>query len=319
MSIVSKKITSAYGWLVVEIWLLIALGGAVRAMNAGLACPDWPLCFGDYIPDYHPQVYFEFIHRVMAGLIGIVSVWLAVLMFRNPKVSKTLKWLVAISLVTLAAQIILGGLTVLWLLHEKVVAAHLMLASFFIGMNLWIYMACKQPDESVNVIPGLARFVLSVLAALGVQILLGGLVASHYAGVICTDFPLCHGQWIPTLNGTLGLHVIHRLGAYLLTTLVIGLYFWSRQFGPGEFHRIAAWMLVVVLWQVCVGIANVVFLTPPLITVIHLASAMTILCLGMRLLYLSRYALIAKRQLPEYRADEKAQPFERPQVSYTGQ
>ena len=62
-----------YAALCTEIFILIALGGGVRAMDAGLACPDWPLCFGDYIPDYHPQDFLEFIHRALAGLVGIVS------------------------------------------------------------------------------------------------------------------------------------------------------------------------------------------------------------------------------------------------------
>ena len=57
---------------------VIALGVLTRAMDAGLACPDWPLCFGDVIPDYHPQVYLEFIHRNLGRIYGPgldISLW----------------------------------------------------------------------------------------------------------------------------------------------------------------------------------------------------------------------------------------------------
>ena len=80
---------TAFKWLVVATFALIALGGSVRVMNAGLACPDWPLCFGDVIPDYHPQVYFEFIHRVLAGLVSIVFAGLMyLLLFRSTAPSR---------------------------------------------------------------------------------------------------------------------------------------------------------------------------------------------------------------------------------------
>lgn len=275
----SPKLASAYGWLTLEIWLLIALGGGVRAMNAGLACPDWPLCFGDVIPDYHPQVYMEFIHRAMAGMVAIVSVILTVLVWRNKRLPKSLKWLSLGALVLLAAQIIFGGLTVLLLLHANVVAVHLLLGASFFALNLWMYMSLK--GEGVEVAPmsvGLYRFIRVVAGLVVLQILLGGLVASNYAATVCAEFPLCAGQWIPTLHGPIGLQVMHRLNAYLTTAAILVLYFWSGR------SRTAGWLVVGVLFQMGLGIANVLLYAPPLITVLHLATAIGILALVCRLL-----------------------------------
>ena len=113
----------AFGFLVGAVFVLIALGGAVRTMKAGLACPDWPLCFGRFIPDYHPQVYFEFIHRVVAGSVAILAVGLMLVLFRS-KASSRLKVMGAVALMLLAAQIVFGGLTVILLLKANVVATH---------------------------------------------------------------------------------------------------------------------------------------------------------------------------------------------------
>jgi len=59
---------------------LMAVGSATRVMNAGLACPDWPLCYGQIVPrqQMNLQVFLEWFHRMDASLIGLMSIWLAV-------------------------------------------------------------------------------------------------------------------------------------------------------------------------------------------------------------------------------------------------
>ncbi len=277
---------SAFGWLVVSVFALIALGGSVRIMNAGLACPDWPLCFGDVIPDYHPQVYFEFIHRVVAGLVALATVSLQFMLVRS-NAPKTLKWLAWGSVLLLATQIIFGGLTVLLQLHSKVVAAHLGMGTAFFGLLMWMYLSLKNPEsrrlDSAVIPKWLTRWSIFLGGAVYGQIILGGLVASHFASLVCTDFPKCQGEWFPTFSGIIGLHLIHRLGAYTTFTLVVAnLILLRKKIGSSMLKRISTGTFAMVCAQIAIGIANVLFFTPPLIAVAHLAMATALLSMVVR-------------------------------------
>jgi cytochrome c oxidase assembly protein subunit 15 len=65
--------------------LLMAVGSATRVMNAGLACPDWPLCYGQLVPSkqMNLQVFLEWFHRLDAALIGLSAIALAGLSWWN--------------------------------------------------------------------------------------------------------------------------------------------------------------------------------------------------------------------------------------------
>ena len=71
------RLALGFQFLVVLPFCLIVLGALVRANGAGLACPDWPLCFGEFIPRFDFKIAFEWGHRVLAGSVGIVFIALA--------------------------------------------------------------------------------------------------------------------------------------------------------------------------------------------------------------------------------------------------
>jgi heme a synthase len=273
----------SYKILVIEVFLLIAVGGSVRLMNAGLACPDWPLCFGDYIPDYHPQVYFEFIHRVMAGTVTIGVLVLNYFLFRS-SVPRSMKRVGAISWVLITAQVIFGGLTVTMRLAPLVVATHLMLAATFFISLLWIYLGLRDRPAVVQSGP---RWLLTesrvLTACVWGQIFLGGLVAANQASLVCTDFPLCHGEWFPTFHGSIGLQIIHRLGGYTLFTIILANWLIVRKVSANpRVRRLANLLFAGVCLQVGLGISNLMLFTPPLIAVAHLATGVGLLSIALR-------------------------------------
>ena len=211
--------------IVVLVAILIALGAATRAMNAGLACPSWPLCFGKIIPDYHPQVYFEFIHRTVAGLIGILTLIFSIKLLRS-KESMRLKVLIGFSLILLLCQIALGALTVTELLKYQIVTLHLIFGISFWSVLMWILFSLSTRNNNfIEPVPlRFSALIVLLFMVIYIQIILGGLVSSNYAGLACPDFPLCQGQWIPTFDGLIGYQVIHRLGAYVTFLFVLLLF-----------------------------------------------------------------------------------------------
>ncbi len=301
----SESVPKWYLWalfaLLVAVFILILIGASVRVMNAGLACPDWPLCFGDVIPDYHPQVYFEFIHRVVAGVVSFLTVSLTGWLVFKSKVSRSIKTLACGTVLLLIVQVVFGGLTVLWQLHGKVVAAHLAMGTGFFTL-LWIqYLrlssgawpwrtwTLEQLDPSTAKPMGARwwqNWTIGLSLAVYAQIILGGLVASHYAALVCVDFPTCHGEWFPTFRGIIGLQVLHRLGAYILSVLILlNWYLSTRTSLPKLARAQAPWLFGALMLQISIGIANVLLMTPPLIAVMHLAVGTLVLTISIKQAY----------------------------------
>lgn len=174
-------------WLVWKIAIatlvLMAIGVATRVMNAGLACPDWPLCYGKVIPaqEMNLQVFLEWFHRLDASLIGLSTIVLVILSWwHRTKLPSWLPWGCTFALGLIIFQGILGALTVTQLLRFDIVTAHLATALLFfgtlivIGSNLSEY----RGNDTVGNLT-LISFVATILVY--IQCLLGGLVASQWA------------------------------------------------------------------------------------------------------------------------------------------
>lgn len=169
--------------------ILMAIGSATRVMNAGLSCPDWPLCYGTLIPSdrMNLQVFLEWFHRLVASSIGLVMVGLTAVCWRYRRLLPG--WLplsVTFSLGLIVLQGILGGLTVTQLLRFDIVTAHLATGLLFFCSMVTIGVFL-QPYQGTGVAGNLYGYSAVAATCVYLQSVLGAVVASRWAVHQCLD------------------------------------------------------------------------------------------------------------------------------------
>ena len=116
---------------------LVVAGASVTSKEAGLSVPDWPLSYGQVMPQMTGGVFFEHGHRMVATAVGfmtiVLCIWLALV--------ETRKWMKTLGIVALGAVIfqgLLGGLTVKLMLPPAVSISHACLAQLFFSTTVAI-------------------------------------------------------------------------------------------------------------------------------------------------------------------------------------
>lgn len=265
-----RRLGAGFLGLAVVTYALLVFGSTVRVHGAGLACPDWPLCFGEVIPRMDFRIFLEWGHRVLAGGVSLGLLALGWGIVSRADLRREVGLHLGVVVVVLLVQVVLGGLTVLKLLAFWSVTLHLLCGNaIMVGLVTLGLRLRGAPAAAPS--PRLGLPALLVSAAVAVQLALGGLVSSNYAGMACTEWPTCNGGvWFPTFTGIVGLQLVHRLGAY--TVLAAALFFAWRARGTASWPD-ARRILGLVLVQVVVGVLNVVMVMPAELAVLHAALA----------------------------------------------
>jgi cytochrome c oxidase assembly protein subunit 15 len=275
------RAATAFFALTLVSWCQIAFGGLVRGNQAGLSCPDWPLCHGALVPDLRLQgVVYEYGHRLFATVVSAVYLLGAFLVLRHPGLREKSRNHVILLGFLLMVQAALGGLTVLLVQRGDgaprpqtwTVVAHLVLGNIFALLALLQAQrlrAAARVEPPARAASARARWLVGFLvASLGAQVVLGGALAGSVQGLACAEFPTCNGGvFVPTLDGWVGAQLLHRGNALVLLTL--GFMVAWRVRGPGIAGVAARALPVLLLAQVAVGALNVWTWLRPEVTALH--------------------------------------------------
>ena len=293
----ARLVATGFATLSAVTLCLIVLGASVRARGAGLACPDWPLCFGALIPRFNILVAFEWSHRALAGGVFLGLAALSFACLRNADLRAPMRGRLLFAWFLLVAQAVLGGLTVLLRLAPWTVSVHLILGNAFC-LTLFLLSrdvherASGRPPERAPIATGTRLLAALLATCLLLQLLLGGLVSSQYAGLACSSFPTCNGaSLVPSLSGVVGLHVLHRLNAFLLLVTICSMMWWTR--GSNRMASLSQIAAGLICLQIVIGVANVLLRLPFELRGLHTGvGALIVMAVGS----LIREMLLAPRE-----------------------
>lgn len=278
---------------------VVVLGAWVRLTDAGLGCPDWPGCYGHIYPqaDQHfSKAIHEMIHRYFATTLGFIITSLLIFAAWNRKIRGQPLIAVALLFILVCLQGALGALTVTLLLKPLIVTAHLLGGLATLSILWWLSLTPRRRVLSAPEM-GLRKFALVALAAMLLQIALGGWTSSNYAAVACPDFPTCQQSWWPPMDfrdafvlwrgldidytggvlanpARVAIHVTHRLGALIAGSILglVGAMTVVR--ARSRSLRVAGALLVgAVLLQIGIGITMVHLGMPLAAATAHNAGA----------------------------------------------
>jgi cytochrome c oxidase assembly protein subunit 15 len=251
--------------------LLMAVGSATRVMNAGLACPDWPRCYGQWLPiqQMNLQVFLEWFHRLDAALIGLSAIALAGLSWwYRRSLPNWLPWASTFALGLIVFQGVLGGLTVTELLRFDIVTAHLGTALLFFTTLLVIGTAL-MPYKGTGAVGNLPWVGLTAAILVYLQSLLGGLVASRWA------LHQCFG--VSQLCTVMNSHIAGVVPATLATLIVMYMAWRTPALHP-TLRQLANLAGGLVVLQILLGVATFwLHLQVEPLTVAHQAVAAALL------------------------------------------
>jgi len=257
-------------------FLLLIWGNLVAGLEAGLGCPDWPLCRGEVIPPLKFDVWMEFTHRIIAAAATVFLLLLARQRVRSYSGMARLIPITACGLI--AVVIVLGGITVIMELPAQVTTIH-----FMTGLAVFLlvaYMAVFDGRDKIPRFPakGYAGLFLGLVLLVFSQASLGAYVRHSGAGLACPDFPTCLGSWLPHLSGSVLVHYSHRILAYLIAATIAALAAAIHIDADLKIHRRPAlFLLALALVQTGVGAGVVQSRLFFAATAFHLAVALLML------------------------------------------
>ena len=296
-------------WTTATTYFLILVGGLVRASGAGLGCPDWPRCFGGWVPpssaaELPPQfdpsqfnqtlMWTEYANRLLGVAVGFLIFATAISAWRHHRRNPRILWTTIGAFLLVGFQGWLGGRVVAHELAAWIVTVHMIVALVIVQMLLYVTVAAgndrramasavAHADVAGAKAPALRTFVVVLILITLVQIALGTQVRGGVDAAL--DAGVARSAALATV-GTLD--VLHRDAAFVTLMVSILLCFWLVMgAGNGLLIRWSWAVLGLAVGQVALGVVMAYVSLLPGAQVLHLTVASLLLGAETVLLLLS--------------------------------
>ncbi len=289
-------------FILIFVFIVILAGGIVRMTQSGMGCPDWPKCFGSWIPplnagqlppdfekylskqdiDHSFNVYhtwIEYFNRLLGALLGIWIIIHVIWSYRKYfKVKPSVFWLSFFLLIATGFQGWLGKRVVDANLAVVKITTHMLVALLIAAIPVIIISIIKQrPKLDNKFLKWLSVFTLVLVM---VQIVLGTEVREQIDEISRSLKYEQRELWIPRLDI---FYYIHGGFAWLVALSCLYLFLKSLHFEI--LHRISMWIFVLVLATLALGLSMAFLEIPAISQPLHLlfSSALAICLFAYRL------------------------------------
>ncbi|MDI9860308.1 COX15/CtaA family protein [Flectobacillus roseus] len=296
---------------IVSIYLLVLAGGIVRSTGSGMGCPDWPKCFGMWVPptevsqlppnyqeiyaeklhgevEFNPvKTWIEYVNRLVGAFTGIVVFGVFLASFSYRKRDKSLIYLSFLAVVLIGANAALGKFVVDSFLKPGVVTAHMLLAILVVFVLLYsIARGWSEVTETEKVTnKSLLSKILTLLLILSTaQVLIGTQVREAIDKIIANPiFGYDRSTWIEQLGLSFYIHrsfslVLLGLHIYLIVQLKKNIQ------SEGILYKFFRALVLLVVVEIVSGAVMAYFSVPAFIQPVHLTLA--IVALGLQFVIL---------------------------------
>ena len=282
---------------------LVVAGGLVRATGAGLGCPDWPTCWGCWLPPtqlsdipsqldeagepYYldkldrrqylskfdsTKMWIEYLNRVLGVLIGIFIIATFMVSFPLRKSKPRLFYGSLIALLMVIFQGWLGSIVVESELMPGMITLHMLLAMILLSLLISL-QAWSSPNPKGVILPG-TRILYGLII---LQVILGTQVREKVDEFTKDDQGIVRGEWLDHA----GL-VDHLHRPLSLLVLGLSLFIWFQAKKKKESTKMPVWILAGVGGQILLGIILAYAGLPPWSQTAHLVLGAGLLCLVYR-------------------------------------
>ena len=305
--------------------LLMLVGAIVRMTGSGMGCPDWPKCFGQWVPptdisqlptDYKSQfqvagkeiadfdpfkTWVEYINRLIGVAIGILALITFVRSLSMKKIRSSVFWLSLAGLILIAIQGGIGAIVVRTNLEVGMITLHMMIAMGILAVYIAALTEAFHPwfEEKRKRIqavpPSLLWLSMGVTGIILLQIMWGTQVREEIDAIALQLGEANRANWISSLGSVYGIHRIF----YYAVVLVLGSFIytlrpWIKQ--SGLIRKVSALLIATLLGEILLGLGMHHLGIPAWIQPLHLLFATVIFgsSLGLNLILFK----LKKREIP---------------------